>query len=439
MNPATHETAADFLARAGRVIPGGVNSCRRRTEPPLAVKSARGAYIFDRDGKRYIDYHAAYGAIILGHCDERVRSRVHDALATYDLVGTGVTDLELELAQKIVEHVPSADEVLLCGSGSEATYHAVRVARAVSGKRKIIKFQGCYHGFHDYVLPNAMTDPGSPRKGDPDASAGGLPAALAETLVARYNDLDSVDALLADPENDIAGIIVEPIAHNPPSLIPLPGFLEGLRERCTDHGAVLIFDEVITGFRHGLGGYQAICGVTPDVTTFAKAMGNGLPVAAVAGARQIMERFNTRSDGDVFYSGTYNGNAASVAAALATIEALEDGEVYERIYDLGERMRDGLRSIADELGVPAVVSGYGSLYVLLFMDGPLVSNDDVVRNDASLWLRFKHEMLARGILEMPAVNALRSHVSAAHSAADIDLTLEAARDSLSAVVRGGHR
>jgi glutamate-1-semialdehyde 2,1-aminomutase len=439
MNAATHDTAADFLARAARIIPGGVNSCRRRTEPPLAVKSARGAYIFDRDDKRYIDYHAAYGAIVLGHCDERVRERIHGALATYDLVGTGVTDLEVELAQKIVDHVPSADEVLLCGSGSEATYHAVRVARAVTGNRKIIKFQGCYHGFHDYVLPNAMTDPGAPRKADPDASAGGLASALAETLVARYNDLDSVDALLADPENDVAGIIVEPIAHNPPSLIPLPGFLEELRERCDAHGVVLIFDEVITGFRHGLGGYQEICGVTPDVTTFAKAMGNGLPVAAIVGRRHIMERFNTRSEGDVFYSGTYNGNAASVAAALATIEALEDGEIHQRIYALGERMRQGLRSIADELAIPAVVSGYGSLYVLLFMDGPLVSNDDVLRNDATLWLAYKHEMLARGILEMPAINALRSHVSAAHSAEDIDLTLEAARDSLIALTRDGRR
>jgi glutamate-1-semialdehyde 2,1-aminomutase len=420
----------EVLRRASELAPGGVHSCRRRTDPALAIASARGAYLTDVDGRQLIDYHAAYGAILLGHCFPTVVQAVTSAIGGYDLAGVGTSEAEIRLAEKLVQHVPCIEQVLFCGSGSEATYHAVRLARATTGRRKVLKFQGCYHGFHDYVLPNALTAAG----GDPDRSAGALAEATEQTLVCRYNDLDGVQNALRLNPDDIACVLIEPFAHNPPSIEPKPGFLAGLRSLCDANGIVLIFDEVITGFRHHLGGYQAIAGVVPDLATFAKAMGNGFPVAAIGGKRELMQRFNTHHEGDVFYSGTYNGNAASVAAALATIEALETEPVHDHIFRLGERMRTGLAELAKRAGVPALVTGFGSLYVLLFMEGPLESNDDVRRNDAALYLSYKRELLRRGVLEMPAINALRSHVSYSHSDADVDFTLEVAEQALSAAL-----
>jgi glutamate-1-semialdehyde 2,1-aminomutase len=413
------------------MIPGGVNSCRRRTDPFLALERAEGAYLIDDRGERYIDYHAAYGAILLGHCYPAVTEAVSEAIAMYDLAGVGSSRGEVRLAEKLIAHVPSIEMVLLCGSGSEATYHAVRLARAVTGREKIVKFQGCYHGFHDYVLPNALSSNPNP---DPDRSAGVLSSAAEQTLVCRYNDLDDLRGALDSHPGQIAGIILEPLAHNPPSIAPQPGYLEALRAICDEQEIVLIFDEVITGFRHDLGGYQRLAKVVPDLTTLAKAMGNGFPVAAIGGRRDFMQRFNTRDDGDVFYSGTYNGNAASVAAALATIETLESRPVHEHISRLGQRMRTGLRTIVDRAGIPAVVTGYGSIYGVLFMEGPVATNDDVRRNDAELYLSYKRQLLLRGVLEMPAINALRSHISFSHTHGDVDYTLEAAEQALRAAL-----
>jgi len=417
--------------RARALIPGGVNSCRRRTEPFLALERAEGAYLVDDQGRRYIDYHAAYGAILLGHCYPAVTAAVSEAIATYDLAGVGSSAGEVRLAERLVAHIPSIEMVLLCGSGSEATYHAVRLARAVTGREKIVKFQGCYHGFHDYVLPNALSSNPNP---DPDRSAGVLSSAADQTLVCRYNDLDDLHRALELHAGQVAGIILEPLAHNPPSIAPRPGFLEALRRVCDEQGIVLIFDEVITGFRHDLGGYQRIANVVPDLTTLAKAMGNGFPVAAIGGRRDVKQRNNNRDDGDVFYSGTYNGNAASVAAALATIDTLEREPVHQHIARLGERMRTGLREIVDRAGIAATITGYGSIYGLLFMDGPVETNDDARRNDAELYLAYKRQLLLRGVLEMPAINALRSHISFSHSDRDIDDTLHAAEHALHAAL-----
>lgn len=418
--------------RANGVIPGGVNTARRKIDPPLCVARARGAYIEDVDGNTYVDYHAAYGAIFLGHSWPSVTEAVTQAAETAVLPGVGVTELEVRLAEKLTEHVPSAERVVFCGSGSEATYHAVRLARAATNRRYILKFQGLYHGFHDYVLRNVMSEPGKIGRRDPH-SAGMLPEAVDSTLVCRFNDLEDVRSAFATHGEDIAAVIVEPIAHNSPSILPAEGFLEGLRAVCDQHGAVLIFDEVITGIRHHLGGFQSIADVTPDVTCLAKALGNGFPIAAVAGAARLLDRFNTTAIGDVTFAGTYNGGGVPVAAALATIETIEQEPVHRHVFALGDRMREGLRELAAEKGVAAIVSGYGSLYVMLFMDGELRSYDDVQRNDHELFVGYRRELVRRGVFEMPE-NIGRNHISYSHTEADIDFSLEVAREALGAAL-----
>jgi glutamate-1-semialdehyde 2,1-aminomutase len=425
---AGNERSSAMLTRAMQVTPGGVNTARRKIQPALCVKRGHGAYVEDLDGNRYIDYHAAYGAILLGHSHPAVSQRVHQAVDDQVLFGVGTTELEVRVAEKIVEHVPCAEQAVICGSGSEATFHAIRLARAITGRSRILKFQGLYHGFHDYVLRNVMSVPEKIGERDP-ASAGMLDAAVDATIVCRYNDLASVRDAFMHHGDEIAAVIVEPIAHNSPSILPMEGFLEGLRDICADQGAVLIFDEVITGFRHGLGGYQAICGVTPDLATFAKGIANGFPMAAVAGSRALLERFNTSTTGDVTFAGTYNGGGPAMAAAMATIETLEREPVHEHLFALGDRMRQGLRSVSSELDVETVVSGYGSLYVMLFMKGPLRSYDDVVRNDHAFFVAYRKELVRRGVFEMPE-NIGRNHLMYAHSAADVDRSLEVAREAL---------
>jgi glutamate-1-semialdehyde 2,1-aminomutase len=422
----------ELLQRAAAVIPGGVNTCRRRSRPALCVRRAHGASFEDHDGRRYIDYHAAYGAILLGHSYPAVVDRVAAATRDTVLFGLGVTEGEVALAGKLARYVPSIEQSVVCNSGSEATYHALRLARGVTDRQLIIKFQGCYDGFHDYVLRNVMSPPELVGRRAPE-SKGMLDAAVDATLVCRFNDLDEVREALDRHPEQVAAIIIEPIAHNCPGILPKPGFLSGLRELCDAHGTLLIYDEVITGFRHHIGGFQAIDDVLPDLTTLGKAMGNGFPIAAVGGRAELMERFTTTWTGDVHYGGTYNGNAVGVEAALATIECLEDGRVHRRLFALGDRMRDGLRAIAAEAPVPTLVSGYGSLFVLLFMEGPLESYDDVLRNDDELFMAYRRELIKRGIFEMPE-SLGRSHISYSHTEHDIDCSLEAARDALRAAL-----
>ena len=424
--------SAALLDAASEVIPGGVNTCRRRSDPRICFRRGQGAYLEDVDGRRYIDYHAAYGAIFLGHSHPAVTERVARAMQETVLFGVGVTEAELELARKIVRHVPSVEQVVVCNSGSEATYHALRLARGITGRQKLVKFQGCYNGFHDYVLRNVLSTADRVGQRDPH-SAGMLDEAVDATFVCRFNDLDDVRETLERHGDDVAAVIVEPFAHNSPGLLPREGFLPGLRALCDESGALLVFDEVITGFRHHIGGVQAITGVMPDLTTMGKAIANGFPLAAIGGGRVHMERFNTRPEGDVHFGGTYNGNAIAVEAGLATIEQLEDGRVHEHVYALGDRMRRGLAEVAERVGVPAVVGGHGSLFVLCFMEGPLSSYDDVLRNDSRLFALYRRELVARGIFEMPE-SLGRSHISAAHTEADIDRSLEAAEEALRSAV-----
>ena len=421
-----------LLDRAGAVIPGGINTAKRKIDPPLCVARAAGGWFEDLDGMRYLDYHCAYSAILLGHAEPAVNEAVARALGRGTLYGVGVTGDEVRLAENIVAHVPSVEQVLLCNTGTEATYHAIRLARGVTGRQKIVKFQGCYDGYHDYVLRNVLSRPELVGRCDP-GSKGMLEASIDNTLVCRFNDLDDVRATLAGHPGEIAAVIVEPVAHNAPTILPEPGFLPGLRTLCDEHGAVLIFDEVITGFRHALGGYQSVAGVRPDLTTMGKAMANGYAVAAIGGRRDLMQRFTTTVHGDVLFGGTYNANAVGVAAALATIAILEDPDVHAHLFALGERMRDGLAAMTHEAGVPALVSGYGSVFVLLFMEGPLRSYEDCLRNDVELFLEYRRQLRRRGVFEMPE-NVGRSHVMWRHTEADVDRTLELAGEALRAAI-----
>lgn len=427
----------ELLAHASRVAPGGVNSCRRMTQPPLCLSGGRGATVTDVDGREYLDYHAAYGAIVLGHAHPHVVERVTKAIRGDDLAGVGTTPGEVLLAERLVEHVPSFDQVLLCNSGSEATMHAVRLARAVTGRERILKFQGCYHGFHDYLLRNSL-DPCVDGRGDaldPDVSVGILQAAHDATVVCRYNDLESVRRAFAAYAGQIAAVVVEPFGHNLPGVAPVAGFLEGLRSIADEDRALLVFDEVIAGIRHGLGGYQAVCGVTPDLCTLAKALGNGFPIGAVGGRRALMEQYNTHPDGRVFFAGTYNGGAAAVAAALATLDTLAEPGAYEHLFRLGARMREGLARIFEEQGLDFHVGGFGSLFQVCFAPPPIRSFDDARRHDSELFLEYRRQMLSRGVLESMNVNAMRSHVSLSHTDADVERTLEASSEAISEALR----
>jgi glutamate-1-semialdehyde 2,1-aminomutase len=256
-----------------------------------------------------------------------------------------------------------------------------------------------------------------------------LAAAADNTLVCDFNDLEGLERLIAAHPEQVAAVITEPIVHNAAGIHPADGFLEGLRRVCDREGALLIFDEVITGFRHHLGGFQAIAEVTPDLTTLAKALGNGFPIAALAGRRPHMERFNTFDGGDVWFAGTYNGNVPGVAAALATIEFLERNGVHEHLFRLGERMRGGLRALAREAGVPATVTGYGSIFALCFLEGPVTRYEDLLANDAELMIAYRRELNRLGVFEIPE-NLGRSHLMYSHSDADVDRSLEAAEQAL---------
>ncbi|HEV2178662.1 MAG TPA: aspartate aminotransferase family protein [Terriglobia bacterium] len=429
-----YATSEELYTEACRLIPGGVTSAARKVIPHLVFREARGARLVDADGNEYLDYHGAFGPAILGHSHPAVNRGAAEALEHYVLPGAGTTELEIALARKIHQHVPSAEKVQLCNSGSDAVFHAIRVSRAFTGRKKIIKFQGCYHGIHDPVLTNVISPAGKIGKLDP-GSAGILPEVLENTLVCEFNSLESVELALAANRGEVAAIILEPVAHNMGCVLPLAGFLEGVRELAKAHGAVLIFDEVITGFRHHLGGYQALCGVTPDLTTLGKAIANGFPIAAVCGKAALMDHFNTRSGGDTYFAGTYNGNAVSCAAALATIEILEREPVHQHIFRLGERLRAGLREIHQRLGVRATVAGFGSIFLTYFMDGPVESYSDVLRNDVSAFVDYRRRLIDRGIFEMPA-HPKRNHVSYAHTETQVDRTLEVCENVLTKVFGG---
>jgi glutamate-1-semialdehyde 2,1-aminomutase len=423
--PQTSSRMQSLAERAQAVSPGGVETAFRNLGFPFVVSKAEGARFWDADGKAYLDFHAAFGPILLGHRHPAVEKAVQQAMQSTDPIGAGISEMEILAAEKVRQHVSSAERVLLCNSGSEATYNAIRLARRVTGRPDILKFQGCYHGWYDAVALNVSSPAG--KLGQKDSlTRGALEETQAHTHVCRFNDLADVERVLQAHPGRVAALLVEPVAHNVGCLMPQPGFLEGLRRLCDREGIVLVFDEVITGFRHALGGYQSIAGVLPDLTCLAKAMANGYPCAALAGKAAWMDHFSTRPGGDVLFAGTYNGHPHAMAACLATIGALESGEVHRHLFKLGDRMRAGLRAIFQEAGIPAQVAGFGSIFVPYFLEGEVRNYDDVLRHDSAADLKWRKALIEDGIFVLPK-EGKRCVLNASHSVDDVDRFLETAR------------
>ena len=415
-----------LFERAKEVAPGGVHSDFRHAFPAF-FDSANGSRIVDVDGNSFIDYHNAFGAILLGHRNPRVMKAVRDQLERGDLWGMGSHELELEVAEKITRNVPSADKVRFCVSGSEATYHAVRLARAYTGKRKVIKFEGSYNGWHDYLDIGVFPSYDSLGMNSPN-SAGILAAASEQTLVIPYNNIPSLEKAVREHENDVAAVIVEPILHSCGCILPKKGYLESVREITEKHSIVLIFDEVITGFRHALGGAQRLLNITPDLTVFAKAMANGFPVGAVCGKQELMNQIEPV--GKVHMAGTFSGHPISMAAAKAVIEQLEGGKVHESLEQSGDFLQKELTEIIREENLPAQVSRFRSVFAVYFTEKPIHDYRDLkINNNEELFNLYCQEMHQQGIF-IPPQAYKRSHITWAHSIDDLKATVKAARAAL---------
>lgn len=418
-----------IIERAKKVIPGGVNSSVRKMPPFKAWKYAKGAYMYDMEGKKFIDYNAGWGVNILGYHYDEVDQAVKEAIEQYCLLGLGTSELEVEFAERVCKHVPCAEKVLVAGSGSEATYHAIRVCRAATGREKIIKFQGCFHGWHDFVLRNCYATSVDELYTRAPGSAGMLDAAVDATLICRLNDLNNVEETLKANQGQVACIILEPLVHNMGAVQLEKEFLVGLRKLCNEYGAKLIFDEVVTGFRVGLNGYQGICGVIPDLCTMGKAIGNGYPIAILAGKAELMDMFNTTPEGTVSFQGTYNAPPVCLAAGIKVMDIMEREPVHERIFELGARFRDGMQDIFNRLDIEAEMLGYGSINVPIFGHGPFRNQEEILKGDAKKSVAFRMAMVERGYYFVPA-EPKRLVVTYSHTEQDIDETLQAAEDVL---------
>jgi len=419
-----------LFARAQASIPAGVNSPVRAFRSvggtPRFFTRGEGPYLWDADGRRYVDYVGSWGPAIVGHAHPAVVSAVQ-AAAAHGLSFGAPTEAEIELAETLLRRVPSMDLVRLVSSGTEATMSALRLARGFTGRSKILKFEGCYHGHGDSLLVKAGS--GALTFGQP-SSAGVPPAIAAETIVAPYNDLAAVERLFGEDGDAIAGVIVEPVAGNMNLIAPRPGFLEGLRALCDRHASVLIFDEVMTGFRVHAGGAQALYGITPDLTTLGKVIGGGMPVAAFGGRRAIMERIAPL--GPVYQAGTLSGNPVAVAAGLATLALTAQPGFYETLARAAQRLVAGLAGLARTAGVPFTAQAVGGMFGLYFTPAIPGSYEAVMACDKARFNRFFHAMLDAGIYLAPSAFEA-GFVSAAHSDAVIDETLGAAERAFRAI------
>jgi glutamate-1-semialdehyde 2,1-aminomutase len=416
-----------LFAAAQRIIPGGVNSPVRAFRgvggEPFFVARAQGARLWDADGRAYIDYVGSWGPLILGHAAPAVVEAVAAAAARGTSYGAP-TSGEVELAQAIAQAYPSIEMVRLVSSGTEAAMSAIRLARGATGRDLLVKFDGGYHGHADSLLVKAGS--GGATFSIPDSR--GVPAALAAlTLTVPFNDVGAVQAIFDARGPEVAAVIVEPVAGNMGVVPPAPGFLEGLRALCTRHGAVLVFDEVITGFRVGLGGAQALYGVRPDLTCLGKIIGGGLPVGAYGGRADLMGQVAPL--GAVYQAGTLSGNPLAVAAGLATIRALEGPDVYARLDALGEQLARGLTAGARNAGVPLTVNRVGSMLTGFFCPGPVTDFATAKRADTARYARFFHALCERGVYFAPS-QFEAAFVSLAHTEADVDATVKAAADAL---------
>ena len=434
-----HRSAALFEA-AQRVIPAGVNSTARAafsgwTPHPIFVDHGTGATVVDVDGNEYIDYLLGLGPMLLGHRPASVTEAVVERIRSVGTVFAMPTELEVELASAIADAVPSVDTVRIVNSGTEGVLYALRLARTFTRRTKVVRFEGQYHGFSDGIYWSKHPDlAAAGPDGHPIAVAQGpgVPREMGESLIiAPWNDLDVLEEIFRRHGDDVAAIITEPIMCNTGCILPRPGYLDGLRDLCSRYGALLIFDEVITGFRIALGGAQAAYGVTPDLTVLAKGLGGGFPVAAVGGRRDVMD---LAADGTVSIAGTYSGNTIAVASALESLRYLRDVASYDDLYRRSDRLREGLAALLAERSIAGDVVGIGPVYQVWFTDVEIRNYRDAARHArADLFRIWWEEMLDRGVLFHPG-HLENLFVSFAHGDEEIDATLQRASDALDTLV-----
>ncbi|MFV0423651.1 glutamate-1-semialdehyde 2,1-aminomutase [Oleidesulfovibrio sp.] len=418
------DRSKNLFERAQQVIPGGVNSpvraCLSVESAPIFVESGKGSKLYSVDGKEYVDFVQSWGPLLLGHAHPAVNSAIVDAVAKGSSFGAPCED-EIRLAEAVIDAVPSIEMVRMVSSGTEATMSALRLARGYTGRNKLVKFEGCYHGHGDAFLASAgsgvatLSIPGTP--GVPDS-------VVADTLLAPYNNLERVKALFAEHGNDIAAIIVEPMAGNMGLVQPKEGFLQGLRELCDNHGALLIFDEVITGFRLSYGGAQQYYGITPDLTTLGKIIGGGMPVGAYGGKREIMQRI--APCGDVYQAGTLAGNPVAMAAGIATLAELKKAD-YAALEKRVDALATEIETILKGKGVPVTVNRLASMFTIFFTETPVTDYESAKTADGSLYTRFYQQMREQGFNIAPSGFEC-AMVSFAHTEEDFEKFVEAVRN-----------
>ncbi|UOF15899.1 glutamate-1-semialdehyde 2,1-aminomutase [Lysobacter capsici] len=419
-NPRSHE----LFTRASELLPGGVNSPVRAFKSvggePFFAQRAQGAYLYDVDGHGYIDYVGSWGPMIAGHAHPQVLDAVEKTMRNG--LSFGVPNaLEVTMAEAITRIVPSCEMVRMVNSGTEATLSAIRVARGATGRSRIVKFEGCYHGHGDSFLVKAGS--GALTLGLPNSP--GVPAALADlTLTLPYNDFDAATGLFDEAGSEIAGLIIEPIVGNANCILPKDGYLQHLRALCTKHGVLLIFDEVMTGFRVALGGAQQRYGITPDLSTFGKIIGGGMPVGAYGGRRDLMSQ--VAPSGPIYQAGTLSGNPVAMAAGLATLELIQQPGFHDALERSTHALCDGLEAAAREAGIAFHTTRAPGMFGLYFRDGPVESFADAMGSDTQRFNRFFHGMLERGVYLAPSAFEA-GFMSSAHGEAEIAQTIEAAR------------
>jgi glutamate-1-semialdehyde 2,1-aminomutase len=420
----------EIFAAAQKIMPGGVSSPVRAFKSvggqPIVFDRVKGAYIWDVDGNQYIDYVGTWGPAICGHAHPDVLSALHDALEKGTSFGAPCY-LENVLAEMVIDAVPSIEMVRFVNSGTEACMAVLRLMRAFTGREKLIKFEGCYHGHADMFLVKAGS--GVATLGLPDSP--GVPkSTTSNTLTAPYNDLEAVKALFAENPDQIAGVILEPVVGNAGFILPDAGFLEGLREITKEHGALLVFDEVMTGFRIAYGGAQAKFGITPDLTTLGKVIGGGLPVGAYGGRKEIMEM--VAPAGPMYQAGTLSGNPLAMTAGIKTLELLQKPGVYEQLDRMTKRLSEGLLTAAKETGHAVCGGSLSAMFGMFFTEGPVHNYEDAKQCDVTKFGKFHRGMLERGIYLAPS-QFEAGFTSLAHSDEDLDRTIAAARDVFSSL------
>jgi glutamate-1-semialdehyde 2,1-aminomutase len=417
----------ELFEEALRYLPGGVNSPVRAFRAvggkPIFVHKAKGAHVFDVDGREYIDYVGTWGPAILGHAPIKTVRAVQEAVEHGTSFGIP-NPFEVTMAKLVCQAVPSMEKVRFCNSGTEACMSAIRLARGFTGRDKIIKFDGCYHGHADSLLVKAGS--GALTFGHPDSA--GVPAAFTQhTIVVPFNDVEAVRAALAANAGQIAGIIVEPVPGNAGLYLPKPGYLEFLRDITAQHGALLIFDEVMTGFRLAFGGAQELFGIKPDLTCLGKIIGGGLPVGAFGGRAEIMDCLAPL--GPVYQAGTLSGNPLAMAAGIATLEELANGNAYARLEDLGAALESGMTQASKTAGVPVHFNRIGSMFCGYFTSEPVHNLADAMKSDRARFAKYYHAMLKRGVYLAPS-QFEAGFISIAHTAEDIEKTVKAASEAL---------